>query len=122
MKTLSTLEFTEKYTVLLQSLETIVSIFYDHNLGTTDYDILTCYEAISKNLKAKLTNFPLPIHKLNGISSEIYATLLPILESQPYSDQESQDCIKLLIKSVKRWNEKNGPQGYLRFISRFVQL
>lgn len=111
MKTLSTLEFTEKYTVLLQSLETIVSIFYDQNPSTTYYDILTCYEAISKNLKAKLTNFPQPIHKLNGISSEIYVTLLPILESQPYSVQENQDCIKLLIKSVKRWNEKHGPQG-----------
>ena len=57
MNTLSTLQFTEKYQELLETVETIVGSFYDHNPDITDYDVLRCYEAISKNLKAKLTNF-----------------------------------------------------------------
>ena len=60
------------YTEILETVEGIVGSFYDHNPDITDYDILACYEAIFKNLKAKLTNFPPPQHKLNGIFSEMY--------------------------------------------------
>lgn len=120
MTLLSKAEFVQEYMKLLESLEVIVVRFYYNNKSITDFDILSVYEALSKLIKAKLTNFPLPEHKLTGDFAQMYDALLSAIEKETYSLQEIQSSLKLLIKSVKKWSDLKGSQGYICFISRFL--
>ena len=61
---------------ILQPIESFVSQFYNQYPELQDHDVLPVYEALSKFIRAKLTNFPLPQFKQEDITSEIYAELL----------------------------------------------
>ena len=121
MNTLSTKEMSERYMEILQPFEMFIANIYRDNSHLNDYDILQIYESLAKHIKARLTDFPLPQHKLSFGLGKVYRLLLEFLEDQEktYTLEEIQACVKLLIKSVKRWNERHGAQGYLTFISRF---
>lgn len=114
-------EFAEKYMGLLQPLEMFVTDFYRKYPEMHDYDILRVYETLLKHIKAKLTDFPLPQPKLEGIFRQIFELQLLFLEEmeRSYSLQEIQECLKLLEKSLKKWNKNLGSRGYLNFIARF---
>jgi len=114
-------EITEKYIGILQPMENFVVNFYRQHPEMHDHDILRVYEALLKHIKAKLTNFTLPQHKLEGISYDVYALQLKFLEGMEsaYSLKEIQVCLKTLEKSVKLWNKERGSRGYLNFIAQF---
>jgi len=87
-----------------------------------DHDALRTYEALLKDVKAKLTNFPSPQHKFDGISKNLYVEQSEFLTkiAEDYSYEEIQACLKVLEKSVKFWNKQSDSQGYLSFISKFM--
>lgn len=116
-----TLVKSEKYMGILQPLEAFVSIYFRTNPMMHDYDVLSVYEALLKFIKAKITNYPVPEIKLKDLSLELYEALFYFIMSKEenYSWQEIQESLKMLEKSVKRWNSRNGSQGYLKFISQF---
>lgn len=122
VSSLSKSEFCEKYIGILEPLESFVTNFYRQYPKLHDHDVLRVYEALLKHFKARLTKFPLPKHKLEGISSEIYILQLQFLEQMEssYSLQEIQECLKTLEKSLKLWNKEHGSRGYLNFISNFI--
>ncbi len=119
---LSSEEFTQAYMGILQPLEAFVVHFYQANPNLHDHDILRVYENLLKLIRAKITNFPLPQNKLEGVPHEIYnaqSSFLVELE-QNYSLEEIQACLKKLEKSVKFWNAKGGSRGYLNHISMYM--
>lgn len=119
---LSKTQVAEKYISILQPLEAFVSIYYKRYPEMHDHDVLQVYEALLKDVKAKLTNFPLPQHKLTGIPNMLYEMQNQHLNymQETYSLEEIQLCLKQLEKSVKLWNREHGSRGYLNFISNFV--
>lgn len=119
--TLSKSEFAQKYIGILQPLESLVADFYRQYPAMHDHDILRVYETLLKHIKAKLTNFPLPLHNLKGISNDVYALQIAFLEEMEssYSLKEIQECLKTLEKSLKLWNREYGSRGYLTYISQF---
>lgn len=120
---LSSSEFTEKYVGVLQPLEFHIVNFYRKNPSLYDYDILRVYEALLKYMKAKLTNFSLPQHKLEGISCDIYECLFTFIEEMEkhYSLEELQACLKRLEKSINFWGKRAGSRGYLNHIVQFLR-
>lgn len=121
LSTLSKSEFAEKYMGILQPLEGFVTFFYRQHPKMYDSEVLSVYEALLKDIKAKLTNYPASQHKLEGVSGEIYAQLNKFLVEQgsSYSIQEIRECLKTLEKSLKMWNRERGSRGYLNFINEF---
>lgn len=118
---LSTTEFAEQYIEILEPLEAIVTLHFRERPELHDQDVLRVYEALIKHYRARLTNFPLPQHNLEGISREIYTKHFKFLEEKEstYSLQELQECLKFLKKSVEFWNRERGSRGYLNFIVDF---
>ncbi|MCX7668798.1 MAG: hypothetical protein N2439_01835, partial [Anaerolineae bacterium] len=48
-------------------------------------------------------------------------TDMPGPQPEPVSAEVIIACLKRIRKSVQRWNREGGRQGYLTFISRFIQ-
>lgn len=121
LSTLSKSEFAEKYIGILLPLEAFVVFSFRQHPKMYDSDVLCVYEALLKDIKAKLTNYTAPQHKLEGVSDEIYAELNKFLEEKcsSYSILEIQECLKTLEKSLKMWNRERGSRGYLNFINEF---
>jgi hypothetical protein len=119
---LSKNQLAEKYVEIFKPLEVFVSAYYKQYPEIHDKDILKIYESLLKYIKAKLTNFPLPEHKLQGISKMLYEKQYQYLVEiqELYSLEEIQQCLKQLEKSVKLWNREHGSRGYLNFISHFI--
>lgn len=108
--------------IFFQPLEAIVSHFYRRHPELHDHDVLRVYESSLRYVKAKLTNFPLRPHNLEGLSLEIYNLHLQFIKEKENSHSllEIQQCLKTLEKSVKFWNKEHGSRGYLNFVSQFV--
>jgi len=114
-------QLAEKYIGILQPLEAVVSSYNHQHPELHDHDVLHVYEALIKDVRAKLTNFPQPQHNLRVVSNTLYVFLNTfVIEMQnSYSYEEIQQCLKQLEKSVKLWNRELGSRGYLNFISKF---
>jgi len=120
LTSLSRIEMAEKYMEILFPLEKIVSMYYEQCPEMHDHDVLRVYEALLKDVRAKLTNFPQPQHKLTNLSKTLYEMQLALINvfQKSYSLEEVLQCLKLLEKSVKLWNKELGSRGYLNFISQ----
>lgn len=118
---LSKAQLAEKYIEILQPLEMLVSAFYKTNPNMYDSEVQKVYECLLKDIKAQLTNYPMPKHNLTGISENIYSQLTMFLESMKntYLAEEVQACIKQLDKSLRLWTREHGSRGYLKFIAEF---
>lgn len=118
---LSKTELAEKYIEILQPLEVYVSAFYKMHPEMYDLDVQKVYECLLKDIKAQLTNYPMPQHKLEGTSDMCYQQLAEFLKemSKKYLAEEIQACLKQLEKSLKMWTREHGSRGYLNFIAVF---
>ena len=121
LSTFSKSEFAQKYMGILQLLEAMVVFFYRQHPEMYDSEVLCAYEAMLKDIKAELTNYPAPQHKLEGVFGEIYGELIKFLGEKggSYSILEIRECLKTLEKSLKMWNRERGSRGYLNFIGQF---
>lgn len=121
---LSKAEFAERYVAILAPIEILTASFYRENPNSYDSDVLAVYECILKDMKAKLTNFPSPVHKLIGSSKELYEnqvkTIADINKNAIFTIVEIQACFKLLQKSVNLWSREHGSRGYLNYIANFL--
>ena len=121
--TLSKAELAENYIEILQPLEGLVSYTYKVHPEIYDLDVQKAYECLLNDIKAKLTNHPLPHHKIEGLPKSIYTQLTKFLEKfeigNTYSLKEIQACLKLVEKSLKLWTRQHGSRGYLNFITQF---
>lgn len=121
LEKLSKTELAAKYIEILQPVEVYVSAFYKMYPEMYDLDVQKVYECLLKNIKAQLTNYPMPKHKLEGISNLLYEQLVEFLTdiSKKYLAVEIQSCLKQLEKSLKLWTREHGSRGYLNFIAAF---
>ena len=124
LATLSKTEFVEIYHPILIPIESHVAAFYLNNPTAYDFDVLIIYECILKDIKAKLTQFLPPTHKLEGVLKELYELLVKSIDESnqmtKFTLEEIQACLKLLQKSVKLWSREHGSRGYLNFIVNYV--
>lgn len=128
------MHFFEKYQDVLQNIEfAIVSVYHQH-LEITDYAVMRSLEAIINHYTAEITGRTPYSFPFDETEKEIYrkvqdvcewrlgrSSAIGMLETKPLSLDEIIQCLKKILKSVENWNKHEGIQGYLHFVSQYVQ-
>ncbi|HOX16679.1 MAG TPA: hypothetical protein PLP18_11200 [Smithellaceae bacterium] len=128
------INFFEKYQDVLQNSEfAIVSVYHQHP-KMTDYAVMRSLEAIINHYASEITGRTPRTFPLDETEKEIYRKVqdvcewrlgrpsaIGMLETKPVSLDEIIQCLKEILKSVEKWNKHEGIQGYLRFVSQYVQ-
>ena len=99
----------------------------------TDYAVLRSLEALVGYYAAE-KNGRSPRHfSLEKVESEVLQRVQFVCdwrigllaepgmpEVEPKSIDEIISCLKRIMKSVEKWNKREGRQGYLRFVSQYI--
>lgn len=116
---MSTLKFVENHVEVLARIENIVVQFHEQGHVSHDYDAIRVFEALMSYYRAITTNFSLPIPKLSSQGEQaLYEVIKVLIHGE--DAKKAFDCLKRLKKSALFWNKKNGSQGDLSYISRFL--
>ncbi len=119
----SKMEFAERNHAILLSLEAQIVAHYQKRPRLHDHNVIRVLEALIKHFRALATNFPLPQHSLSEFEGEIYLSIQYNLEkTEALTPNDSCVLLKFLKKSVELNNKRSGSQGYLNFISRFIEV
>lgn len=131
----------ERYEDVLQNIEFgIVQVYREHP-EMTDWDALNAVEALLRQYRAEGKGRRVRPVSLPPLSEEVYDLVKTMCEwrlgranpfldqhgepvempSQPISLEEIVACLKRVRKSIERWNRKAGRQGYLDFVSQFIE-
>jgi hypothetical protein len=123
---------------VLQNIEFIVARLYRLNPGMTDYAVLRTYEALVQLYSAEVTGRPAKPVAADGVEADLLrdvkrmcdwrlgrAALTPDQDEAPQPEPLDVPtlvlCLKRLVKSVNKWTKHGGRQGYLSFMTQFVQ-
>lgn len=126
--------FEEQFEDELRNLEiSIVEVFHDHP-SMSDFDVLRALEAVINRYVAEQRQRTPRTFPLRGVDKIVYEELVAtselLLGRDPPKEasgidalslDENIQCLKRIEKSVQRWNKQGGNQGYLRFVSQYIQ-
>lgn len=129
--TLHSIPFEEQYLEPLMNIEMPVLAFYDNHPTLTDAQVDSVYEALSKRYRAEETQFTYSEPNLDGLRHELHKILLPVAETlrgrpallprrTELSASELNAIFKRLRSSIKMHGKRGGRQGYLEFLSNFM--
>jgi len=130
----------EKYEDVLQNIESGVMSVYHAHPELTDWDVEAAYEALIQFYQAEVRQKPAALRQLDGLQSEAVSAAQAMCEwrlgraamfdehdqpiefsLEPIAVTDLVACLKRLRKSVQFWSKAGGRQGYLTYISEFVQ-
>lgn len=125
----------ERHLDFLQNIEfTIVSVYREFD-DLTDYEVIRALDAVIDFYRAAARGFQPREITLPEKESLIVERVTDICEfrlgrkaigNTRIKDQEKKTaedavaCLRKIRKSVERWNNRGGRQGYLIFVSEFV--
>ena len=132
-------EFEVRYEDVLQNIEfAIVSVYREHS-ELLDYEVekalnalILAYQAEQKHrVPSPVVFSPLAqqvftrVHamcewRLGREALMVAESNAEILLPSPISLDEMVACLKRIRKSVQRWSQRDGRQGYLRFVNAFI--
>lgn len=131
----------EKPLDVLQNIEfAIVSVFGEH-ADLRDREVMHALDAAVAHYRAVgRGHVPTP-HRLTGKTAEVFDRICAICEYRlgrgslehgegeqhlpPGADKTAEEllfCLRKIRKSVERWSNQGGPQGYLQFVHQYVPL
>ncbi len=132
--------FEEEYLDVLQNIEFGIVRIYREQPGLVDWDVLDAIQALIRSYTAEARGRPRPKIRLSDLSQLVFDSVeaicewrlgreQPLAESgqppdvkiEPKTIDEIVACLKRVQKSIRRWNKEGGRQGYLNFVSGFVQ-
>ncbi len=129
----------EEYDDVLQNIEfAILSVYREHS-ELLDYEVEKALNALMVAYQAEQQQrAPSPV-AFTPLGQQVYARVrsmcewrlgrkeLPVAESSaersqpsPLSLDEVVACLKRIRKSVQKWTQREGRQGYLRFVDEFI--
>jgi hypothetical protein len=130
----------EEHTDVLQNIEFVVAQHYRARPEMTDYDVTRVYEALIDAYAGENTGRQPRPWKPTEQEQELFKAVREICEwrlgRNPMLSGDSEDpqalqevidlqtlllCLKRLRKSVMKWTTHSGRQGYLMFMSQFIQ-
>jgi len=132
------MEFEEEYEDVLQNIEFGIISFYRRNPGLNDRAVMRVVEALLDTYNAEaLEKKPKPA-ALSVQEQRLLENVYPFCEwrlgrarlanaTEPDEPVEAISidemilCLKRIRKSIKHWHQKDGPQGYLRYVAEFVK-
>jgi hypothetical protein len=127
----------EEHQDVLQNIELTVATLYKSHPEMTDHAVLRTYEALVDVYASEFSGRPPRLIPPPGLEADLFQdahqvcqwrlgrTKLKTSEGEgivpePIDVQTLINCLKRLITSVKKWNKRGGRQGYLSFMTQFV--
>jgi len=124
---------------VLQNIEFgIVQVYRDHP-HMTDWQALNAIEALLRAYQAEAKGIQPPPRPQDPLAQEVYGSVAAMCEwrlgrgtlwdkegkpmetgPQPITLDEMVACLKRIRKSINRWTQRGGRQGYLSFVSQFI--
>jgi len=129
----------EKYADILQNIESAIVTVYDLNSSIVNRDVIAALEALIAGYTRERPDRVVSTIGPPGRARIVYEQCRRICEwrlgRQPLNEGESSEndprpgelsvsellvCLKRLRKSVRLWHAQGGPQGYLRYVRKFI--
>lgn len=129
------MKFEDTFAEVLLNMEASIVHIYHENPGLQDKEVAIAVDALIGGYIAEEKNRPEREIQLPGTAHHVYQNLMAICEwsmgrvqiADPYVSidhyieiREVLGCLKRIKKSIRFWKKKDGPQGYLRYVSEFV--
>ena len=131
--------FESQYEDILQNIEAgIVCVHRDHPT-MTDWQALAAVEALLRTYQAEAKGRQPGLLSLDPLAREVYESVNGMCEwrlgretlvdeqgkpagpaPKPITLDEMIACLKRIRKSINRWTQRGGRQGYLTFVSQFI--
>ena len=128
----------EEYFDVLQNIETAIIAFYEEEPGLLDLEVLDALEVLIRGYTleergrtagdTRLSERPQRVFDVTRRMCEWRLGRSPLNPGEPKPEEakpasisvlEMIMCLKRLRKSVRRWNEQGGRQGYLNYVREF---
>jgi hypothetical protein len=123
---------------VLQNIEFVVASLYRRHPELTDHAVLRTYEALIQLYSAEATGRPAKPAANSGLEADLLRDVRGMCDwrlgrealpsahgGTPMDDPLDVPtlvlCLKRLLKSVQKWNKRGGRQGYLNFMTPFLQ-
>jgi hypothetical protein len=136
----SELPVEERFQDVLQNVEFGIMQVYREHPEMTDWDALDAVQALIRTYQAEARGRQATTPSLRALPQKAYDSArlfcewrlgreIPFNETeqpfdfsvQPLSPDEMVACLKRIRKSINRWRRQGGRQGYLTYVSQFVQ-
>jgi hypothetical protein len=125
------MDFETEYAEILQNIELEIISYYRQEPELIDLEIHTAIEWVARIYGGEAAGKILAPHAIRGLSAEVAnrvkekCDLLKQLSidgtiSTSATPLEITNCLKRILTSVNFWNKKNGRQGYLEYIAKFL--
>ena len=119
------MEISEKFENELHEMELSIVEVYRDNSDLSDIQIERAVAAAIAKQNAILKGKEASVKTLSNVEFQVFENLQQVIQDlvereAEFSIQDLLQCLKLIRKSVKRWNKKCGRQGYISFISQYV--
>ncbi len=128
----------ERYADVLESIETAIVTSYEEDASLLDLDVLDALDAVIRRYVAEVQARTPPRLSLAARATLVYEEVehicewrlgraslgeegSPTMASEPIDLEVLLLCLKRVRKSVRFWNETAGRQGYLEYVSRFIE-
>lgn len=131
----------DEYQDVLQNIEFAIVQEYRKDPTLLDYDVADGLEILVRTYRSEAGGRKPGAPNLDGKPRRVYDAvhamcewrlgrtgpegerLSPGVSAPPMRDlsiEELVECLKRIEKSVQRWTKKNGRQGYLTFVSKYI--
>ncbi|MGH9424483.1 MAG: hypothetical protein ACRD3J_31210 [Thermoanaerobaculia bacterium] len=132
-------EVVDRFFDFLQNIEFAILGVYDDDKTLLDLDVIDALDALVRRYAAEEQNRTPPGLRLSDRARRVYLAVERVcdwrLGRTPLNEGEIEPpvpaevsytiadillCLKRIRKSVKLWNEQGGRQGYLDYVSEFI--
>ena len=126
----------EKYLDVLQNIEfAIVSVYHNQN-DLNDYEVMTALDALIDTYRLEIREHSPKEYPLTDKEGLVFQEVHEMCEFRmnrmkmdgmsvniinQKSTEEILSCLRKIRKSVERWSNRNGKQGYLNFVREYVK-
>lgn len=130
----------EEYLDVLQNIEfAVVSAYHDHP-EMVDAHVIWALEAVINSYRVEMAGRAPEELSASVVEADLYRALRNVCQwrlgrlqpqdaeaaelgpaPEPKTVDEILLCLKLILKSVNRWNHSGGQRGYLTFIVQYVK-
>jgi hypothetical protein len=120
----------EEYLDILQNIEAVVVSEFRDNRMLSDYNIDEVYDALIEEYRAEEIQRSARTRTFTAVVQPVYTQVRKVCEWRlgkgegpdiaPVSLDVMIRCLRRLKKSLKKWNDRDGRQGYLEYIDNFI--
>lgn len=113
----------DRHLDILQSVEASIVHVYHTNYDMRDNDALRALNALIDYYKNIARGYAAETPVFSGVTEEVLQSVKSICDTRLETREDAiaiVACLRKILKSAQRWNQKNGKRGYLQFVENYV--